>query len=203
MSLHVIKSATVRGEVSRSLRNRLRVVSCVWLLSLCGCFGSSTESPPAVQSADVSKVSYTLYMTRGSLTSQEFEQYKTLPQGVFLECGTIHRGRPQTAFQGLETGAAERQDPAKIAAHEVLALLASGEEPKIDEPGTGTGFADPGKFILTISDGGAKREIKTSLDWVEQKRTSFASKLHSFGELVRAIPSNPPCGNSEFYGLAR
>jgi hypothetical protein len=142
-------------------------------------------------------------MTRGSLTSQEFEQYKTLPQGVFLECGSIHRGRPQTAYQGVEKGSADHYEAVKAAAGELLQILSSEEVPKYDAPGTGSGFADPGKFVFVVSNDGSKKEVKTSLDWVEQKRTSFATKLHAFTTLVRGISARPPCGNVEFYGIAR
>jgi hypothetical protein len=142
-------------------------------------------------------------MTRGSLTSQEFEQYKTLPQGLFVECGSIHRGRPQTQYQGVEKGSPEQNQSAQLAALELLQVLNSEDSVKFDSAGSGTGFADPGKFTLTINNDGKKREIKTSLDWVEQKRTAFSTKLHAFTRLVRGIPATPPCGSMEFYGIAR
>jgi hypothetical protein len=170
---------------------------------LVGCSGSEPISVPDEPVTDLSKLSYSLYMTRGSLTSQEFEQYKTLPQGLFVECGTIHRGRPQTVAQGVERNAPEQSQPAKLAAFELLQILNFEESLKLDAAGTGTGFADPGKYILTINNDGTKREIKTSLDWVEQKRTAFSTKLHTFTRLVRGIPATPPCGNAEFYGIAR
>ena len=173
------------------------------LVVIAGCSASTPEPAQLATSEELSAISYSLYISRASLTSQEFEQYKTLPQGVFVECGTIYRGRPQTSFQGIEAGTQSQQEATKAAAYALLQILNSNESPKFDEPGVGSGFADPGKYVLTIGSGSSRREIKTSLDWVEQKRTAFAGKVHEFTTLVRGMPSTSPCGNAEFYGIAR
>jgi hypothetical protein len=168
-----------------------------------GCSQSVESTAPASPEVDVSKISYSLYLNRSSLSSQEFEQYKVLPQGLFAECGTVHRGRAQVREQGIQSTTIERQTHLKTMAHDILQQVNSQDAPHVDTPGTGSDFADPGKFILVVTDAQGKAEVRTSLDWVERKPTLLAQKLNAFAQELRSVSPNSPCGNGEFYGIGR
>jgi len=173
------------------------------LAFIAGCSFSSEVAAPGTPEVDLSKTSYSLYLNRASLASQEFEQYKALPQGLFMECGTVHRGRAEVREQGIQNPGPERQLALKAMAHEILQQLNSPEPQHFDTPGTGGGFADPGKFTLVVTDGSQKAEIRTSLDWVERKQTLFSRKLNNFTRELRGVSPKSPCGNEEFYGISR
>jgi hypothetical protein len=176
---------------------------CCFTLAVSGCSQSSQSTPPDAKEIDLSKTSYSLYLNRASLSSQEFEQYKALPQGLFMECGTVHRGRAQVREQGIQNPSSERQLALKAVAHEILQQLKSSEVPHVDNPGTGGGFTDPGKFTLLVTDGLQQAEVRTSFDWVERQQTVFSRKLHSFTRELRGVAPKSPCGNEEFYGISR
>ncbi len=173
------------------------------LAFIAGCSFSSEAPAPTAPEVDLSKTSYSLYLNRASLTSQEFEQYKALPQGLFMECGVVHRGRAQVREQGIQAPSAERQRVLKSMAHGILQQLSSHEAPTVDNAGTGGGLADPGKFTLLVMDGSQKAEVRTSLDWVERKQTSLSKKLNAFAQELRGVSPKSPCGNEEFYGISR
>lgn len=182
----------------------MRIV-CIgsFLVFVGGCSFSSEAPAASAPEVDLSKTSYSLYLNRASLTSQEFEQYKALPQGLFMECGVVHRGRAQVREQGIQAPNAERQRILKSMAHGILQQFSSQEAPVVDNAGTGGGLADPGKFTLTVIDGSQKAEVRTSLDWVERKQTSFSKKLNAFAKELRGVAPKSPCGNEEFYGIGR
>jgi hypothetical protein len=172
-------------------------------LLLAGCSGSVGSKSIIDAGADLSKISYSLYVNRGSLAAQEFEQYKALPQGLFMECGTVYRGRSQVAQQVIESPSSQQQEAIKAAANEIFQELTSEGEHHFDSPGMGSGIGDPGKYTLTVMNGVNKAEVRTSFDWVERKSTVLSSKLNSFTQSLRGALSKPPCGNVEFYGVGR
>lgn len=173
------------------------------ILVLTGCSLLSTTDSSSISDADLAKVSYSLHLTRASLTGQEFEQYKALPQGVFMECGTVRRGRAEVSEQQIESPSAERQREIRIAAAELLQESLSDQAASYDPPGNASAFTDPGRYTLTIVRGSDKAEIKTSFDWVERKQTLLAAKLHAFTRLIRGATAHAPCRNEEFYGVGR
>jgi hypothetical protein len=192
-----MKYQLIDATVARAL------LMCCLILTVSGCSQSFEPSPQGANTVDLSKTSYSLYLNRASLSSQEFEQYKTLPQGLFVECGTVHRGRAQVREQDIQNPSSERQLALKVMAHEILQQLQSPEAPRVDSPGTGGGFTDPGKFTLLVSDGAQQAEVRTSLDWVERQQTVFSRKLNLFTRELRGAAPKSPCGNEEFYGISR
>jgi hypothetical protein len=148
-------------------------------------------------------VSYSLYLGRGSLNSNDFEQYRALPEGLFAECGTVHRGRPHSVYQGIEPVSSDSATAISAQAHEIIEQMKSEEPPRFDAPGSSSGFADPGKFTLLLGSEGARYEVHTSLDWVERQQTPFAKRLNTLARLIRGVPERAPCNNNEFYGLSR
>jgi hypothetical protein len=168
-------------------------------LAATGCWSSEPPTPneqPAV-------VSYSLFLSRGSLTSNDFEQYRSLPEGLFAECGDVQRGRAHTSYQGIEPIQPETTSAIAAKAQEVIEQLKADEPPLFDAPGTGTGFTDPGKFTLLLGVEGNRHEVRTSLDWVEQQHTLFAKRLNTLTQLIRGVPARALCGNGEFYGVGR
>jgi hypothetical protein len=195
----------MKFRVSDALTGR-SLAQVVWtccLVVVSGCSQSSQSLPLDTKQVDLSKTSYSLYLNRASLSSQEFEQYKALPQGLFIECGTVHRGRAQVREQGIQSSSSERQLALKAMANEIYQLLKSSEAPHVDSPGTGAGLADPGKFTLVVTDGPRQVEVRTSLDWVERQQTGFSRKLNGFATELRGVAPKSPCGNEEFYGIGR
>lgn len=178
-------------------------ISTFVLILLSGCSLISESPKPIDAPADFAKISYSLYLQRASLTNQEFEQYKALPTGLFMECGTVHRGRARVTQQRIESLPAEQQEVVKSVAGELFRELTDDQPAHYDAPGSGMGLADPGKFILTVAKGSERTEIKTSFDWVEKKQTVLSKKLHAFTQKVRGGVEGPPCGNENFYGVGR
>lgn len=172
--------------------------ACV-LVAGSGCWSAGEPRP----TAEPSPVSYSLYLGRGSLNSNDFEQYRALPEGLFAECGTVHRGRPHTAYQGIEPVSSDSATAIYAQAHEIIEQMKSEEPPRFDAPGSGSGFADPGKFTLLLGSEGARYEVRSSLDWVERQPTPFAKRLNALARLIRGVPERALCSNNEFYGLSR
>jgi hypothetical protein len=197
--------------LSRLSRHLVCCAVAIGVCLLCGCSTTeveplTAESSQAQDSAlvsDLSRVSYTLSLRRASLTSQDFESYKLLPVGVFIECGVVYRGRPETKFQNIEQPDSSAVDESKVLAREIIAKYRETESLSIDPVGSSAGFTDPGAFTLQVSDGDAKIDLRTSVDWVEQRRSVLATLVNRFTQTVRALPSNPPCGTAEFYGIGR
>lgn len=148
-------------------------------------------------------VSFNLSMSRASLATTEFEQYKSMPVGLFAECGTIHRGRADTRDQKIEKVDAERLKEARVLAWRLFERLSAEERPPVDEPGTNASLADPGKYALKLRVADKQVELLTSLDFVERRQASIATDANKFTQVVRALPSGVMCGNSDFYGIGR
>ena len=168
---------------------------------LVGCVALE-ETPPS-SPEELSSVSYNLYVSRSSLTNTEFEQYKLLPAGLFSECGTIHRGRPETRQQTIEKIDSDKLAKSRELALELFKTVSSPEHAPADAPGANSGMADPGKYTLTVQVGDNKVELKTSFDFVERQQTSIAAHAHAFTQMLRSLPSKTLCGNQDFYGIGR
>lgn len=178
---------------------KLLVSTCI--IALSGCSLLFDRAPEA--EIDLSPVSYQLYLSRSSLESTAFEQYKLLPTGLFFECGSIYRGRSDTKDQGIRQIDPEVLRATQQAAFKILEHMKRDSPPAVDVPGTNAGLADPGKFLLTLRSGDATAEVKTSLDYVERDQTIIARDAKRFAQLLRSSLAQPPCGNWDFYGIGR
>lgn len=167
--------------------------------------GCSTEDQvePLQRVPTPSHVSYSLIMSRTSLSATEFEQYKLLPAGLFVECGTIQRGRFDTRQQAIERVSPEKIQKSKELARSVFEKLTSADPTAFDTPGGNSSMIDPGTYTVRIHVGDQNVEAKTSYDFVQQGRTVTALELKRLTEVVRALPAQAPCGNEDFYGIAR
>lgn len=182
----------------------MRSISRVLLsIAFSGCSLFSSDVQLAENSERPPEVSFDLSISRASLTTTEFEQYKSMPIGLFAECGTIHRGRADTRDQKIEKVDAERLQEAGVLAYHLFERLSAEERPPVDEPGTNASLADPGKYTLKLRVGDKQAELLTSLDFVERRQASIATDANRFTQVVRALPSGIMCGNSDFYGIGR
>ncbi len=170
---------------------------------LSGCAVLEPGHDQEASSGEVPEVSFNLSMSRASLTTTEFEQYKSMPVGLFAECGTIHRGRADTRDQRLEKVDPARSRDAQALAYHLFERLSGADRPPVDEPGTNASLADPGKFTLKLNVGDKHVELVTSLDFVERRQASIATDAHNFTKQVRALTSSIMCGNNDFYGIGR
>ena len=181
------------------MRTSLGLVVCF----LAACTGSSIEVPEETPAAPLSSVNFGISLNRASLTSHDFEAYKLLPAGLFVECGTFYRGRPETTSQGIEPVGVESIEEAKRLARLIIERHSNNPTEVIDASGDSSDLADPGMFTLRASDGAKKIELRTSVDWVEQKRGSFAALVNEFTQVVRGLTPEPLCGQHAFYGIGR
>jgi hypothetical protein len=177
----------------------IRKLSIAMIATLAGCSWWQSEPPPAAGS----DVSFDLYLSRASLNGAEFEQYKLLPIGVFAECGTLHRGRQESRVQSIypvddATRAALRNTASKI-----FLRMQRQPAPSLDAPGDNANPFDPGKYLLTVKSGSLKIDAKTSLDSVVHPNSVTQELLQQLAALSRGSVDGTPCGNAEFYGLAK
>jgi hypothetical protein len=179
------------------------VVSIVSAICLSACSVDTPSPANHAPSPALAGIHYGVSLQRASLTGRDFESYKLLPVGVFVECGTVYRGRPETQFQSIEQPSAEAIEESKRLAYEIIERYGEAEAHTIDPRGSSEGPFDPGAFTLSASSGEKRIELVTSVDWVEQKRSSLATLVNRFAQVVRGLPVSPPCGNPEFYGIGR
>lgn len=175
----------------------------VFPVVLSGCSFLSSDKQAPVTPENAPEVSFNLSMSRASLTTTEFEQYKSMPAGLFAECGTIHRGRPDTRDQKVEKVDVAKLQEARALAYRLFERLSAEERPPVDQPGTNASLADPGKYTLKLRVADKQVELLTSLDFVERRQASIATDANDFTKVVRALPSGVMCGNNDFYGIGR
>ena len=112
---------------------RYVVLLVVCLLSACAT--SSVEPPEEAPAAPLSSVNFGISLNRASLTSHDFEKYKLLPAGLFVECGTFYRGRPETTSQAIEQVGVESLEEARRLARLIIESYSSNPTEAIDAPG--------------------------------------------------------------------
>ena len=167
--------------------------------ALSGCFFSDTSlsNPPTVN------VSYELYMARASLTGTEYEQYKLLPMGIYQECGIIRRGRSVVTQQGILTLPQSARADMTMLISALSERMLSNPPEHMPEPGNNADMFDPGKFLLTGFADGKPLSIKTSFDAVVNGSSEMEQVMARLAETARGISEEPPCKNTEFFGLQR
>jgi hypothetical protein len=168
-------------------------------ISCSGCFisESSLEEPPAVN------FSYELYLTRTALTGTEYEQYKLLPMGMYMECGLLRRGRAVPSQQGIiPLPQSSRSDMGQLIGAISERILSNPPE-HLAAPGNNSDMFDAGKFFLTGFADGKPLSIKTSFDAVANGTGELEQAMGRLAETARGVPENPPCKNQEFFGLQR
>lgn len=175
------------------------------VLTACSVFegGVKATSEQASPEIDPSTVSFGMYLQRGGLGGSEFEQYKTLSDSLFVECGDISKGRVNSEYQRVLEVDSQKLIVAKQRVARFVTQYKSISSAQYDSPGMGGGFSDPGKCTVRLRAGERSLEIKTSLDWVERSRDEVSRELRHLVEVIRGLPSNTLCENKDFYGLKR
>ena len=86
-----------------TVRKLLMTLIGLSVLTACSVFDGGVKATSKEVSADIdySTVSFSLYLQRGGLGGSEFEQYKTLSDSLFVECGDISKGRVSSEYQSV------------------------------------------------------------------------------------------------------
>ncbi len=147
-----------------------------------------------------------IFYARASTAESEFEHFKLQKQLLFVECGTIHRGRYRVEEQDVSAIPEESVAALQIQAFPLFQTLTTNSRPTLDEPGEASSFFDPGRFSLNMNFGGITGQMKTSVDALTSPLSKSASMAKKLVETIRAEARahsrmKSLCGNEEFYGL--
>jgi hypothetical protein len=142
-------------------------------------------------------VSYQLYLSQETSGTVEFEQYRSVPSGVFIECGSNVRGKPQPKEQGIARISADRSE-----------LIAEKAREVIEESEGGAAFtfgpaSGPNQALVSLKTDARVIEIRTSLDSLAQSEADNVVALKEFLEAVRGVLSRPLCGHKAFAQISR
>lgn len=194
---------------------------------LVGCGATAPSSLPNDAQPPPQVASLGVYLARGSLFhTPEFEQYRLSGNTLFVECGVVRGGRPQSRDRHvfrLSPGELETLNENSAALIDFLQRRGSSFE----DPGSQLGFTDPGQARISIKRVAAPHtsaspadsavdassnqvtELRTSLDEVASE--SLTSPLRKTVTSLRAIARDsllassaagaPLCDNATFYGL--
>lgn len=178
-----------------SSRSLLLLLTCLLPVS-CSIFASS----PAPLGNDRKVDALELFVSRASLGTVEFEQYKVSEGLLFAECGAISRGRFVPREQNSFDLSSEEQQRISGKAAEFLAFTAQ-ENLSLAPAGDNSSLADPGQFYLTLVMPEGRKEFMTSLDAVTNADGRTQEKLKEMAELIRRSSAFGHCGLKDFYGL--
>lgn len=176
---------------------RFAIVSLV-LATCAGCFGGDVE----IAQVPIEN-GFEVYISRTSLKSTDFEQYKLLPIGLYAECGTSRNGRPHTDSQGIFIITPETRSTLSSLSGEIFDRVRANPNQMSPKPGSDANMFDPGKFLLTIRKHEVKIDARTSFDSVEQQTGKTHALMYEFLETVRGALDKAPCNKDEFYGIGR
>ena len=182
-----------------------KLLLCAAILSLTSCsylFGTeSGANPDGTPLTAPAPKSIELFLSRTSMTSTDFEQYKLSYNSVYFECGEIRRGRYLPRHQEFIDVASDLQQEIFSAANTTLDDRARNEL-ALDPPGKNKNLADPGVFTLTIVPSSGETVIlSTSLDSVTNRGRELERDMEKLARLLRKSAGNNVCGSPSFYGL--
>jgi len=192
-------------SLTRAMKKTLlqTLLLCASFLVLSGCSyiseivsdtESTTDSLPAPRTIE-------LFLSRASLTSTDFEQYKLSNSSVYFECGEIRRGRFLPRQQEFIEVAPELQNEIFAAANTTLDHRTKNKY-ELDPPGKNKNLADPGIFTLTIVPAsGEPVLLPTSLDSITERGRELERNMERLAKLMRKSAGNNVCGSPSFYGL--
>lgn len=173
----------------------LKRIVCSGALFFSAC---ATQTPPATESESFEFLE--LYLSRGSLSTTEFEQYKISPGGIFIECGELKGGRAIPTSQEFKRYEEGTFSEIRKRAHEALTYLNTHTN-SFEPPGKTSSLFDPGQFLLTISFGKEKKEVRTSVNAVSQELDVPTSMIKKLTQAVRKTVNADVCGKASFYGI--
>ena len=174
-------------------------ISIITTLFFSGC---SYISPFEQEAAPEDVKSLELYLRRSSISETDFEQYKISGSRLFYECGMLRTGRTFPGTNNIVSLNEDQLSAFRTKAWEFVNYY-NQNKPSLEEPGTGSGMADPGLLTLRIRIGDTTLELKTSVDSVSEKKTPLESRLNGLATLIRSLPKETLCSNVDFYRLHR
>ena len=189
------------------LRHVPRLFLTVWTCATLMACSAVVAPVPEDATLNTLEVSY----ARASLVESEFEHFKLQKQLLFVECGTLHRGRYRVKAQDISTLPDDSIVTLREKAYPLFQSLTTEPAPSFDEPGDGSSFFDPGRLTLSVGFSGIPAqknmgEMKTSVDAVTDPASQEAFLAQKLIESLRAEARlhsqiKTLCGNAEFYGL--
>ena len=165
------------------------------LLSACAATKKTADMPE-----DFSVTETALYLSRASLHSTDFEQYKLNGFKLFQECGSIRKGRHIPAHQQLFDLDENKHHKLMQSVWSVLKLAHDGKA-QLADPGENNTMFDPGRLFLTIKGNGNTLKLHTSLDTVSDANSDAEEALNTLARDIRGLTKPAACGNPSFYGL--
>lgn len=160
-----------------------------------GCSSSGLD-PDMPEGFAVEKGS--LYLSRASLHSLDFEKYTFSPKNLLQECGIIRKGKTVTTHQQLF--ALENSVSIMNEIWQILELVQAGEA-QLGAPGTGDTMFDPGRLFLQVTGQGNTLKLQTSLDEVVDAKAAIAEEIRLLVRQVRGQAEPTACGNPSFHGI--
>jgi hypothetical protein len=127
----------------------------------------------------------------------QFEQYRSVPGGVFVECGSVVQGKGQPQEQGIAPVSIEHEDLIREKALEVMEQSASGSVFTFDPP------SGLDQAVLSLKVDARVVEIRTSVDSLARAETESAVALKELLEVIRGLPKQAPCKLEKFAAIAR
>lgn len=167
-------------------------------------FSASCSSVSAPE-RELEGANYSLevYMVRASMAGADFEQYKVLPTGLYQECGMIRRGRSVTAQQNIIPLSGEVRGEVGGILKALTEQLTQQPSTTLPSPSDAVDMFDPGKFAFIATVDGEKINFTTTFDEIVNGEDEFRQAVVRLTELLRGVPSEPPCKNTDFYGMGR
>lgn len=159
---------------------------------LLACSNSAPQRPVA---NSLMNLSLSVQLSRTSLFSNDFEQYRLSGNNLYYECGNFARENYKPREQKVLILSPDQQSELANLAQEVIGK--SAEHKNWDAPGKNDSIADPGRAILSVELGRESAEIKTSLDALVE---SDYAQPRELVRLLRTSAQNP-CGSLKFFGL--
>jgi len=138
-----------------------------------------------------------MHLSYASAKGTEFEQYKLLPRGMFVECGVVSSEERTALQQGIVSISERTRTGAALLASEIFALVDPGAPLRESTKG-GAGLAE-----LTFGVDGRQVELKTSLGALESPTTDQDALVMELSEVLRGAVKEPLCGKERFYGISR
>ena len=191
-----------------NLSERINFSFALLILAIVGLPGCSTVQEAPLQPGQISSIrELTLFMSRTSLSSTDFEQYKLLnDETLFVECGEKKGGRFFPTIQKLYAVNKAATNDVKDA----LAYLVSSktyQQNRFESPEESDSIFSPGSFSLRFStesaQGAFTGNLTTTLDSLLDAKSAGEKALFRLAKSIRTSysSSEPHCGEESFYGI--
>lgn len=176
------------------------------MLLLVGCSLSLPWENPPLQAASPEAITVELFMKRGSLFEESFQQFQLRGGTLYQECGQVNQGKFVPKSNAVTKLNSEDFQELTEKADKVVSLY-SEKPPVLAAPGRRpTSFFDPGELEFKVTLNGKKASGNTALDAISQPSSDVERAINklvvNLKEKGRNIPNQElPCGAQSFFGL--